>query len=483
MTHSLTSRIASNTVVQIVGKALGLVASVLTIALITRSLGSTGFGHYTTVLAILQVAAAMADLGLQMTTVQLLSRPGVDQGRLLGNLLGLRLATTGVALAAAVGLGFLLPYTPMIKLGLLVAAGAYVGAAVTSVLSGWFQRELSMGWVAASDLIGKLVLLVLVWVAFSTRADLATILGATTVASIATAGVLLWRVRRRIALAPIADLRQWREIWLLTWPLAVTIACNLVYFKADTVVLSLTRPAAEVGLYGAAYRILELAISSAYLFLGLLLPLMASAVTRQDTPALKRVLQRGFDAMVFAGAPLVFGAAVLGRPLLVLVAGEPFALAGDVLVLLMVATAIIFIAALFGYAVVALGQQRQLILLYLTNAVVTLVAYAWTIPRYGLWAAATLTIASELVTMLGAAWVVWRQTTFLPRLGAAIKSLVAGLAMTLVVWPLADVPVLVRMAVGGAVYVGLGVMLGVVPREALLVWRPASAEKQPSSMQ
>lgn len=473
MEHALTGKIARNTLVQIAGKAAGLVASVLTVALITRSLGSTGFGHYTTVLAFLQVAAAVADLGLQMTTVQLLSRPGVDHARTLGNLLGLRLATTAVALAAAIGIGSALPYPPAVKLGLLVAAGAYVGAAVTSVLSGWFQQQLAMGWVAASDLIGKLALLLLVWAAVSGRSDLAGVLAATAVASLLAAAVLLARAGRRLPLRPRFEPAVWREILACTWPLALTIAFNLIYFKADTVVLSLTRPAAEVGLYGAAYRPLELAISLAYLFLGLLLPLLAAAAARDDRPALRRVLQRGFDAMVFAGVPLVAGAAVVGRPLMVLVAGEPFAQAGDVLLPLMVATAVIFIAALFGYGVVALGKQRQLIALYAANAAVTLTAYLWAIPRWGMWAAAYLTIASEVITLLGAAWVVWRQTKFLPRLAASARSLLAGLVLYAALVPLAGVPVLLRLALGGALYLGLGVLLGVVPRSALLAWRPS----------
>lgn len=477
MEHTLTGKIARNTLVQIAGKAAGLVASVLTIALITRGLGSTGFGHYATVLALLQVAAAVADLGLQMTAVQLLSRPGSDAGRMLGNLLGLRLATTAVALAAAVLVGINLPYPPAVKLGLLIAAGAYVGAAVTSVLSGWFQSQLAMGWVAASDLIGKIALLLLVWTAVSGRGDLTGVLAATTGASMLAAAVLLARAGRHLPLRPRFEPAVWREILAFTWPLALTIAFNLIYFKADTVVLSLTRPAAEVGLYGAAYRILELAISLAYLFLGLLLPLLAAAAARDDRPALRRVLQRGFDAMVFAGVPLVAGAAVIGRPLMALVAGEPFALAGDVLLPLMVATAVIFIAALFGYGVVALGKQRQLIALYAANAAVTLAAYLWAIPRWGMWAAAYLTIASEVITLLGAAWVVWRQTKFLPRLAASARSLIAGLVLYAALVPLASVPVLLRLTLGGALYLGLGVLLGVVPRSALLTWRPSGAKQ------
>ena len=50
-----------------------------------------------------------------------------------------------------------------------------------------------------------------------------------------------------------------KEILKRSWPIALGIIFNLIYLKADTIILSLTRSQAEVGIYGASFRILEVA--------------------------------------------------------------------------------------------------------------------------------------------------------------------------------------------------------------------------------
>ena len=60
---SFTRKIALNTIVQIIGKVLTTLISLVLIAALTRYLGVSGYGQYTTIFAFTQFFAVLADFG------------------------------------------------------------------------------------------------------------------------------------------------------------------------------------------------------------------------------------------------------------------------------------------------------------------------------------------------------------------------------------------------------------------------------------
>jgi len=82
----LKKKIAFNTIIQIISKFITTVISLISIGIITRYLGSSGFGEYTTVITFLSFFGIIADLGLTLVTVQMISQPDVDEEKIIGNL-------------------------------------------------------------------------------------------------------------------------------------------------------------------------------------------------------------------------------------------------------------------------------------------------------------------------------------------------------------------------------------------------------------
>lgn len=461
---SLTGAIAKHTLIQIIGKAVGLAATVATVALMTRALGPIGYGEYVTAFAFLQVVFITVDFGLQMTAATMLSDPKTDAPAVLGNLVSLRVLTAGAAAVVGGGLLWMMPFPLAVKIGGSILTVSFVAADAVAVLTGLFQYRLTMTPVALAEVASKVLLLAGVAVAVWNGLGLLGIMAVTAGASLVQAIALLYIARKIFPFRWRVDWPVWRKIFQTTWPLAVTIALNLVYFKMDTVILSLTRGSNEVGLYGAPYRILELGIHLGYLFLGLILPLLSRAAATNDQPRFTRLLQRGFDGMAVAAVPFVVGGGLISQPLMVLVAGESFAAAAPLLAILLLATGIIFLAAVFGYAVVSLGAQRRLIPWYAANAVVSLAAYGWLIPRFGALAAAWLTVGSELVILIAAAVVTYQQTRQLPRLRVAALALVSAIPMAGAVLLTPTWPVISRVALGGLAYLITLRALGGLPR-------------------
>lgn len=428
---SLARKIAHNIIVQFFGKIFGIVFSLLTVGLLTRYLGQTGFGYYTTIFAFLQVFGILVDFGLQMTTVQMISDPKNNETKTLGNILGLRLTSSLIFLGLAPLIALLFPYPPVIKIGLLIMACGVLFSQLTSILIGVFQKYLATQKVALAELSNKLLMFALIALAIFLKQNILVIIALAIIPSAVNFFLLFFFAKKYLPLSFSFQLSEWQKIFLKTWPIGLTIALNLVYFKADTIILSIFRSQAEVGIYGAPYRVLEVLINFAYLFLGLLLPLMANFYAIKNIDKLKKILQQGFDALIIFTIPMIFGAYFLGVPTMTLIAGQQFAASGQLLKILIIATGIIFIAALFGYAVVAMEKQKSMIKFYAANAAISLAAYLIFIPAYGYWAAAWLTVLTEFFVLATSFWVIYKNLKFIPDLKIMGKAAFASLIMCL----------------------------------------------------
>ena len=97
----LKQKIAYNTVVQIIGKALSTLLGVISLAIMTRYLKTTGFGEYSTIINFVSFFAMSADLGLTLISAQMISNPNENQNKMLSNLFSLRLVSALLLLGLA----------------------------------------------------------------------------------------------------------------------------------------------------------------------------------------------------------------------------------------------------------------------------------------------------------------------------------------------------------------------------------------------
>ncbi|MBI4812347.1 oligosaccharide flippase family protein [Candidatus Falkowbacteria bacterium] len=63
---TLSARIAYNTIIQIAGKIISTALGLIAVAIMTRHLGTLGFGQYTTIITFLSFFGIIADLGLTL---------------------------------------------------------------------------------------------------------------------------------------------------------------------------------------------------------------------------------------------------------------------------------------------------------------------------------------------------------------------------------------------------------------------------------
>ena len=446
--------VASNTAVQVAGKAAVLAIGLVSIAVITRYLGPDDYGRYTLALTYMQLFAVLADVGLFTIVVRDISRDPSRTEELVGNTLTLRLVLSAVVIAVAAAISLLLPYDPDVRVAILLAGLPLLFGMLNSTFVTVLQSRLRMGRAVVGDVLGRAVALGAVALVAALDLGFYAVMGAAAAGALATAVTTMLLTRPLARVRFRAEPAVWRGLLRTALPLGLALAVNELYFRADTLIISLYEPYEQVGLYTLAYRMLELALVFGTVFLTTTFPLLSQAVANDEARA-RRTIQLSTDVFVVLGAPLVAGGLAVAPEVVELAAGEEFGDAATPLRILLAAGALAWVNGVFGYALIAKERQMSALWLNLSALVFNVGLNLLLVPRYGIVVAAAVTVASEMLILAGSYVLMRRYFGFFPAPRTLVPALVAAVAMGGLLWVLRDAPLAAVVPLGAAVYAGI----------------------------
>ncbi|MBT5337829.1 flippase [Candidatus Falkowbacteria bacterium] len=464
---SLDKQIAKNTVIHLAGKLISLILGLVAIAVMARYLGQEGFGYYITVTAFLQFFGILVDFGLTLTTVQMISKPGVNISRTMNSIISFRVITAFCFLLLAPILIWFFPYNIFIKLGVIITVASFFCITIIQTLTGVFQQKLKMFKLTLAEVIGRVVFVALVVLAAWLGKNIYWIFGAMSIGSIVNLVIVFLYSKKYIKWRLEFDFTIWKELISKTWPIALSISFNLIYLKMDIIILSLFRSQGEVGLYGATYRVVDILTMLPAVFMGIVLPIATKYYLEKNKKELRAILQKSFDALMIFAVPITIGTFVIAEKIMIFIAGAEFIPSGEILKVLILASCAIFATSLFAYAVVAVNRQKTMMWGYLTVAVLTLVGYFIFIPKYGYWGAAWMTVFSEALIMIWTAVLIYRAIKFFPSLKTFLKTIPAAIIMSGVLYSVRSWHVLILLMIAGVVYFGFLYLFGGIRKETI----------------
>lgn len=417
-------KIFYNTILQSAGKIISVVLGLVTIAYLTPYLGQIGFGEYTTVTAYMGFVGILADLGLYLIATKEISRAGADEKKILGNIFSLRFATVTALLCLGAAASLFFPYSAAVKKSMFVGILAFSFVSGTQVLVGIFQKYLVFYQLIASEIVQRLALLISTALFIFWKLDLIYFIWSIAIANALHFFISLHLSRRLVPFRLEFDYRFWFEILSKSWPLAFSVVLNLIYFKADTLILSILKRPEDVGTYGLSYKFLEVLLSFPAMFAGLIMPFLAKYAF-VEWPKYRQYLQKSLDAILLVIVPMVASVFFFARPIVNLVGGQIYPDADTVLKILIFATAIIYVGNLLGYTVVALDSQKKMIAGYFLGTAVGLLSYLIFIPRFSYFGAAVGTVIVELAVASYAYFLTSKKSGYFPNFKILSKALLS----------------------------------------------------------
>lgn len=467
---SLLRSLATNMAAVASGKALTAVAGLLMIMVLTRHLGPTEFGYYRTVLTYCAFAAVLADCGLYMINLREMSRPGADPARVAGNTLALRFVSTGSMLIAAAAVAWATRYDLTVKWGVIIGAGIYTCLQASDFLISVFQSVLKQGRNAVAEVAGAIATLVVVWtLATVTHAGAIPMLGATLLGAALAMGIS-WRLARRLVPFRLSfDLSLWRQFLVAGLPIAGAQILGMAMLRGDALLLSFYQPAAAVGLYGVPAKLFELATSIPYQFAGLMMPAL-TAGARGGREEFGGALRNAVDVSVVYGVGAILALAFFAPQILTLMAGAEFAAGAPALVFIAAAIALAGVTHILRFALVACERPRFVLMGDSIACVCAFAAYFALIPSYSYVGAAIGTVVAEVAALICMLFGLKRAGRPLPSFTNPLKAVISGAiaAAAMMLLTHFELPWLLTLVVGGAVYLGGLALTRAIPRDLLV---------------
>jgi len=222
--------------------------------------------------------------------------------------------------------------------------------------------------------------------------------------------ILLLLLMRKGWVRPV--LRIPREIYAVVLPLIWLDLATVIYFRSDILIFKLVEvPKADVGAYGVACRLIEAVLLLATPVSLLLFRRFRLNVEADGQETIARVVR--LAALAGGLGLLVFLLALPTADLFFrLIFGEGFGMAGGLFKVLSLMLVFALANGVLGQGVFALGLDRHYVWTATVAAVFNVAGNLLMMPAYGAWAAAWMTVATEVVLGLGlsaALFVAWKK--------------------------------------------------------------------------
>ncbi len=450
---------------RLAANAGGIGLGLFTAALLLHHLGVAESGRYVTVISLVAIAVAVADLGLSVTASRELAlRDPRDRRRLVANVLGQRLVVMPVAVGLIVCFTVVAGYPGRMVLGTVLAGTGALVAALAGSLLVPLSVELRNARLALVDFVRQAVTLVGVALLVAAGARLTPFFAVLIASGLAMLALVPVVAGRRALMFPRFDRSEQRTLFGTALPMAVALGVGQIYFRLVIVLMSLISSPRQTGYFGGSLRAMESLINIPVLIIAVALPLLTAAA-RDDLPRLRYAVRGLSQAGVITGVLLVLVTARAAAPVMAIIGGTAFRPAGAVLRIQVGALLFVMLYQVWSGALLALGHQRELIL---TNSVALLAVAGFAtllVPRFGAQGGA---VASVLGDALLAGLIYWR----LHRAAGSVTvspgflfrvALSAMAACVVLVAP--GLPDFAAAALAGVVFLTVGHVVGMIPEE------------------
>jgi O-antigen/teichoic acid export membrane protein len=382
-----------NTLVQVMGKVVAVGLSLVTTAILTRKLGVEVYGSYMLIGSIWLLLDSAADFGTKVIGVRESSRKeGLDRKNIYLQVAWFRLAAS--LLMFLVGVGIILFWSGFdgMEVEALVGLLMIGFTAIAGSLEIIFQTEMRMDLKVWMDVLFPLIFVV--WLLFwKDSVSLVGVFGVYLVARIISLVVGLNLVGKLLGKFKI--IKPSKTFWLKflkeSWPMGVYMILFSGYdWAVDSILIKQLIGVKELAYYGLAYKIYGNLIQPAYYLINSVFPMLSSKKNNRKT----LFWQTG--VLMFLGAVVVSGVVYFLSPWIIKVlSGNEFEKSVIVLRILLVAMVFAYLGHLVGFTLIALGKQKQVLLVGLVSLIVNIGGNLLLIPSLGINGAAWVTVLTE----------------------------------------------------------------------------------------
>lgn len=392
-------KIAWNTVVQLMGKALSVVVSLVTTGMLTRKLGASVYGQYILITSISIFFDSLADFGTSIIGVREASKEESEEGRIKvwSNVAILRLLMAFFSLALGIILIFTWPDLKEIRLETFLAWSMMVFTSLAGSLAVVWQTKIKMETKVIVEVLFPTVFLLCLW-RYKGEISLIWVFGTYLLARIVTLASGWWIARGTIDFKKF----NWelvKKLLIMSWPMGVYLLVFSAYDRAiDSMMIRRFFGPDEVAWYGLAYKIYGTLIQPAYFLVIGIFPILSAK--NSD----KKIFNIAAITLLLSGIAVMFGVWIFAPLMIHVLAGNQFEASIGALRILAVALIFAYLGHLIGFTLISKEGQKSMLILGVLAMVFNFGCNLMLIPHLGITGGAITTVLTEALSLILMSW-------------------------------------------------------------------------------
>ncbi|MFH1288581.1 MAG: flippase [bacterium] len=375
-----------------------VISKIFTFAFIVfaaRFLGVKGFGVYALVFSLLSIFTVVSDFGFYSLIVRDVSRDIKFSSKYLTHVLFVKLFLVILAYVGFYFLAFFLNYSLEVKIIILIAGIGLIADSLRYTLNAFFFVYQRVDILSISNVFYSLVNSIFGILIFISGYGVKEIF-----LQIALVNWLFLFITLFIILKYFTSLEREIDFAFLkrlikqVFPFAFLSILSIVYFKIDTVLLSIFKDERAVGYYNAPYKLIETLMFIPSALSAVLFPFVSSFSVRSKE-ALYQSYKWALKFLSFIVFPIVVFCTVLNKQIIECLLGKEYLISSPVFIVLIWALLFIFINAPAGNIIYNSKYLNSFIIWAVFNTSLNIFLNIIFIPKYSFLGAGYVTLFTE----------------------------------------------------------------------------------------
>jgi O-antigen/teichoic acid export membrane protein len=373
----------------------------ITFPYVSRILGPSGIGQVSFVDSLTQYFILFSAVGIPLYGVRELSKVKnslMKSSKLFSELVVLHLIMTLILLLVFIVVVSLL-YSKGINVSLFLIGGALILSNVF-IVEWYFQSQEKFDYITKRTIFLRLVFIALMFVLVKRETDVVKYYLLFLILQLMNAGVNFYLVLQTDIKFVFKDLDLYKHVK----PLLFLTACSVVgsvYVLLDNVILGILSSPESVGYYSSAIKITKVPISLINALGIVLVPKLSESFSNNDFEAVKHYITSSVRYVLTFGIPLSVGIAITSKWSVMLISGQEFLPAIELVRYMSPIVILIALNCVFFYQLFTPGnKERTMLIILFISSLISISLNLILIPKFHHFGAAITTTITELSVLI-----------------------------------------------------------------------------------
>ncbi len=358
---SIRKKIFLNTTIRWIGEFISKIGWFIFMLLFARKLGTVDFGYFSYAFSLGSLLVVFSDLGTNILIVKEVSQDKNKINYFLGNILSLKIIFSIIIFFVILSIGF---FNKDNFLAVILFCLSLIISAFLDPFNSLYRADKKLYLETVVILLWRLLIVfVSILGLFLFNFKLLQLSYVFLIISMLSVIITYLISKRNYNINfNLVNISKWKEILRQAFPLGTIIIFGAIFFKLNTLILQHFSGANDVGIYSAAFKLVEGSFFISTIFISSVFPFFCELCEKNDLRVIK-LFKKSFIILFFISIAIIFPVYIYSEDIINFLYGKKFFDSVQSLKIIIFSLTFIFLNELYSYFFISIKKQ------YLVNKI------------------------------------------------------------------------------------------------------------------